>query len=167
MKLTSTLLTFSLAINCNAQIMLNGYKCLFVDGQVESVSSNMYKGNDTFLFKSYWTDVYKELADSEGTPQQRLRAGLDYCFYKTHYFKTKDSLYITTGKNIHNTFYYKIYIPEYEESYSIHSNLNDADFSDKSKWLLSQIRRYRGKPMYFINEKRETCRNENDLFETP
>jgi hypothetical protein len=167
LKLIAAILTFSLSFNCNAQILLKDYKCLFLDGQVEDISCHMYKRNDTFSFTSFHRDIYMEIDDAHNNPKNRLKAGLDYCFGGTGYFKTKDSLYISTGRSPDSTFYYAIYLPDYEEVYFLHSNQNDADFSQKSKWLLSQIRLYRGKPMYFINEKRETCRNENDLYETP
>lgn len=162
MKNVLLLLFTLLSFNGGAQIILRGYKCLYDEGQIPGKMAEMYLKTDTFRSLIYGNDIMTELDEKYRTKKERddpkniLKAGLAVCF-GSNYAKTKDSLYISTGQNYCNTFYYKVYIPEMMLSISVRSNKNDASFSDKSKWLLAQIRKNRKKKLYLVNEKNETC----------
>jgi hypothetical protein len=164
--LKALLLSFSCSLICNAhaQILLRGYKCLYDEDQPPNLYANMYCATDTFGFTLYSRDIMGENENDD--PKKGLKIGLRLCFQGKHYFKTKDSLYIYTGKYYDTNIYvYKIYIPEKQVALSVRSRNNDQVFSDRSKWLLSQIRLHRPKDMYLINEKGQTCQNrdEDDL----
>lgn len=109
-------------------------------------------------FTLHSRDIWGELYDQKEDLHKELAVGLRLCFDDGHYFKTKDSLYYFTGKNYTNTYYYTVYIPNQQVSLSLRSNKNDSAFSDKSKWLLSQIRQHRNKDVYLINEKTNPAR---------
>jgi hypothetical protein len=168
MKLATTILILFLSLNCNAQIMLKGYKCLFEEGQWPYKMAKMYSKNDTFLFRLLSRDIWAEEAGENVSSAIDLKIGLRLCFFnKEHYFKTKDSLYIATGRNPPNayppnTYFYIVYIPEQTVALSLFSNINDADFSDKSKWLLSQIRLHRRNDIYLVNDKHQSCQDPNN-----
>ena len=118
--------------------------------------AEMYCRNDTFLLLFYGRDILCSLEKEDA--KMELKMGLEMSFGNNHYFKTRDSLYIYTGK-YHDAeiYYYKIYVPEKMVSFSVRSKNNDNVFSKKSKWLLSQIRLNRRRELYLINEKNKLC----------
>lgn len=157
------IITISVSFCCKAQedyayIQLKGYKCQYFKDQTQDVMAAMKKGNDTFFFFYYYREVLEGIENiNDATPAYLLKAGLEDCFGDLKYFKTKDSLYISTGRK-NGICQYVIYIPEELVSFSIHSNKRDSSFSDKSKWLLSQIRQKRKhKNIRLINDKHQTC----------
>jgi hypothetical protein len=141
-----------------APIILKGYRCFFYDKGSTNVPAAMYKANDTFIFYLYTRDIWSALDETreKDTPEKELELGLKECFGDVKYIKTKDSLYIATWgeKNVYN---YLIYVPEQSISLCVRSNKNDTDFSEKSKWLLSQVRKNRKKRLFFANERHQTC----------
>lgn len=158
-SIVSLLIIVFLSLCAKAQIVLSGYKCLFYDGQGPNTMAEMYHQNDTFRFTLLARDIAAENPD-ENDRTAELKIGLRLCFNGLNYSKTKDGLYVSTGRYRGTAaYYYKIYIPEQEVSLSLRSNANDADFSDRSKWLLEQVRinRSKKKDFYFINEQKETC----------
>jgi hypothetical protein len=163
----SSILAILLFMSChtNGQIILPHYKCHYYEDQWPNTMSDMYNGNDTFNFTLYSKDIWGAEGDSKQDPGSELKIGLKLCFEDDglHYYKTKDSLYLSTGQYASHTYYYEIYIPEKTVSVSVRSNKNDSDFTDKSKWLLSQVRHCRAekKDIYFLNEKRQSCQDPN------
>ena len=161
--LATVLVLFVLLVSCNsqAQILLRGYKCIYFDDQPPYMYADMYSKTDTFSFVLYSRDIMGEVEDND--PVKELKCGLRLCFGINHYIRTKDSLYIYTGKYYDTNIYvYKVYIPNKMVALSVRSKNNDALFSERSTWLLSQIRLNRAKDMYFINEKHQTCQDRND-----
>jgi hypothetical protein len=134
---------------------------------VAYVVYGMYHKNDTFLIQRFDRDIEgyfdeHHIINGDNDSKQTLKAGLKVCFVADKYFKTKDSLYYYTGRAYTGTYYYEIYVPEYQESISVRSNQNDATFSELSKWLLSQIRLHRKEGITVENEKHEICENPFD-----
>jgi hypothetical protein len=148
-------LALFLSCHCNAQIVLKGYKCKFYDGQMPDLMAEMYSKNDTFRSTFYGRDISEEVTGNN--PKEMLKAGLKLCCEGEHYTKTKDSLYILTGKYDYGVYYYKVYDPNATLLISLRTRNNDSLFSEKSKWLLSQIRLHRKKGAYLLNEKGQTC----------
>lgn len=145
----------------HAQIKIKGYKCKYYEDQIPNTMADMYSKNDTLRFDLFSRDIAG--AEEEGknyTPEDELKMGLLLCFAKYPYSKTKDNLYVSTGvyKNS-TTYYYLIYVPEQQISLSVRSGKNDSSFSDKSKWLLQQIREARKKKgeFFLMTDKGETC----------
>ena len=66
-------------------------------------------------------------------------------FFSKKPLKTKDSLYIWTGKS-GDTYYYTILLPESLFEFQVSSKKNDEVFSYYSIWLLEQIREKRKLP---------------------
>jgi len=141
-----------------AYIQLKGYKCLYLEGQNPDLMVVLKKEADTFFFYYYSRDILDIIGNNKDmTPANILKAGLEDCFGDLKYFKTKDSLYISTGRKT-GISQYVIYVPEQMVSFSVHSNKSDSSFSEKSKWLLSQIRKKRKhKNIRFMNDKHQTC----------
>jgi len=161
-----TLLCLSLLIvslSCEAQIRLNGYKCKFYEGQWLFTMAEMCSKTDTFRFTLYSRDIWSELPDGETDPKKELEIGLKLCFDDSHYYKTKDNLYINTGKNDFDVYYYVVYVPDKQASVSVRSKNNDSAFSAKSRWLLSQIRSHKNKDIFLENEKGQSCQNPDDI----
>jgi hypothetical protein len=165
MRNTIVIILSCLFIHCDAQIVLPpGYKCRFEEDQLPNLTAEMYRRNDTFLFTFYRRDIEGELDAkefkniTERVRRKELKTGLELCF-DGPYIKTRDSLYIATGVNLQNVYFYKIYVPEQMISISVRSNKNDNDFSEKSKWLLSQIRLHRKEEIYLVNDKKQTCQD--------
>ena len=157
------IVTICVSLVCKAQeefsyILLKGYRCVYFEDETPDVMAAMKKGDDTFFFFYYSRDISGEIQDvRDMTPANLLKAGLEDCFGDLKYFKTKDSLYISTGRK-KGVCQYVIYVPEQMVSFSIHSNKRDSSFSEKSKWLLSQIRKKRKhKDIRFINDQHQTC----------
>jgi hypothetical protein len=166
MKTMTTLLLSLAFLNCDAQIVLKGYKCLFYEEQIPFLTAEMYSKNDTFMSILYTRDIWAALDGKFATkkeqsdPQNELVAGLELCFDGWPYTKTKDSLYVSTQKIDHgNVFLYKVYIPEQFLSISVRSAKNNEAFSNKSKWLLAQIRQHRWHKdeLILMNEKNQNC----------
>jgi hypothetical protein len=151
------------SFHCTAQILLSGYKCLYYENQIPNTMAEFYKNNDTFRFTLYSRDIMDEIEDNVNDPEKELNIGLSDCFGNVPYFKTRDSLYIATGRyRSTKSFYYDIYIPDKQVSLSLRSNKNDTTFTNLSKWLLLQARSKRKKDKYFINERNQTCQNPDE-----
>ncbi len=151
-------ITCCLFFRSEAQIKLDGYKCKYYDDQPPNLFADLYLKNDTFGFVLFSRSIMGEMETDD--PKKELEIGLRLCFRHKHYIKTKDSLYIYTGKYSNSDPYiYEIYIPEAQVSLSVRSKDNDTVFSENSKWLLAQIRANRGKDMFFVNEKGQTCQD--------
>ena len=146
----------------NAQIVLKGYNCRYFPDQMPNTIAEMYNGNDTFRFTLYSRDIWGEEDGKKASPAEDLKIGLKLCFDNLPYTKTKDGLYICTGKG--DSYYYVVYVPEQMVTLSIRSGLCDEDFNEKSKWLLAEVRsnRRNKKDMYFINEKNQTCQDPDE-----
>lgn len=145
-----------------AQIRLPGYKCKFYNGQWPYTMAEMYNSKDTFRLTLYSRDIGEEMPGDAWDENKVLPLGLKICFGDNHYYRTKDSLYYSTGRNDANIYYYKVYIPNQQASVSLRSAKNDAAFSQKSQWLLAEIREHRYQDIYIINEKNQTCQNPGD-----
>ncbi len=153
--------------NCNAQIHLKGYKCKFYKDQWPYTMAEMCSKKDTFRYTLYSRDIWYEFWIETGTndikPEDELRIGLAMCFENEHYKMTSDSLYIATGRYTDiNDYYYTLYDPYLMSSVSLRSKYNDSSFSEKSKWLLSQIRSNKKGDIYLINDRNQTCQDPNE-----
>lgn len=154
-------------INGDKYIFLLGYKCLNSKNKLPGQIAEMYNERDTFLCVSYKQAIADELKRKypmEKDRQKReniLPVGLNICFGDLQYQKTKDSLYVATGKfSDRDVYYYKVLIPERALAISVRSNKNGAEFSKKSRWLLGEIRDKRAdnkRVMSLMNEKEEFC----------
>jgi hypothetical protein len=71
-------------------------------------------------------------------------------FFNKKPAKTKDNLYIWTGKS-GDTYYYTILLPESLFEFQVSSKKNDEMFSYYSIWLLEQIREKRKLPSEYID----------------
>ena len=155
LALLVSLFIFSCA---NGQIRLKGYRCKYYENQSPNTMAEMYNKNDTFRFTLLSRDIWSEMGDEPQSKKSELQVGLKLCFHKKPYFRTKDSLYISTGRFAEaENYYYRVYMPSQQVSISVRSKFNDSLFSEKSKWLLSQIREHRKGDVYLINEKGQTC----------
>ncbi len=158
------LLQIIISLSCEAQIHLKGYKCKFYKDQWPFTMAEMCSKTDTFRFTLFSRDIMSMFpaGGKPSTPEMELKAGLDLCFSHGHH-KTKDSLYISTRKNDCNVYYYLIYDPYWQSSVSVRSANNDSLFSERSRWLLSQVRLYRHKEgIFLLNEKGQSCQCPND-----
>lgn len=112
-------------------------KCLFVTAQIQL--SDDYKRFNSEQFgrgHGFTNNVYTFYIEAE-------RGDEEYIF--STYYRTKDNLYIATGK-----LYYTIYIPEKHEIVKVHCQKPEKLFSYYSKLLLKTIRQNRyNKRNYF------------------
>ncbi len=153
------LLLFIVSLHSIAQIHLKGYKCKFYEGQWPYTMAEMCSKKDTFRFTLFSRDIWSALPDGETDPKKELEVGLKLCFDDSHYYKTKDNLYINTGKNDFDVYFYIVYVPDKHASVSVRSKDNDSTFSAKSKWLLSQIRAHKNDDIFLLNEKGQSCQD--------
>jgi hypothetical protein len=162
MKTAIILFLFTLPVFADGQILLRGYKCKFYEDQWPYTMAEMYKGRDTFTLTLHIRGIWAALEGQEETPEKILQAGLKECFYDLPYHKTKDSLYYFTGKCTDGNYYYIVYIPNQQVSLTVRSDKNGPDFSEKSKWLLAQVRLHRNNYVFLVNEKGEDCQDPNE-----
>ncbi len=148
-------------ISCKstAQIKLpKGFVC-FKDDDDWTVGCHQLFRKGEIKFISYGCDR-GEYGDNTSQAEM-INIGLEFCFGNDFYKKTKDGLYVGTGKYKERgslIYYYKVFIPEKLHRITVLSKTNTKEFSDMSIFILEHIRKHRNdKQFHLVTSNGQTC----------